>query len=175
MDTVEKAIEIQKIFATDRAAKRIAPDLVDLQVITVVRLATRIRLDIVKSITARIESGTEVAYVPNFLPRPIMHIKRKSAEGEATGSRAHIKTLTFVDSITEYGGLVGKGDLAKAYEKAKDHFKGMMSQHFMVLEELGPGKGGGKGGPEVGRGVKHPFRGGGHGGRGKGGHASTCS
>ncbi len=61
MDTVEKAIEIQKIFATDRAAKRIAPDLVDLQVITVVTLATRIRLDIVKSITARIESGTEVA------------------------------------------------------------------------------------------------------------------
>jgi hypothetical protein len=153
------------------SAKRIAPELADLQVITVVTLATRIRLDIMKAITSRIEWATEVAYVPNFLPRPIMHIKRKSADVESAGSRAHIKTLTFVDSITENGGVVGKGDLAKAYEKAKDHFKGMMSQHFLVLEESGPGQGEGRGGPEAGRGVKRPLRGEGHGGRGKGGRA----
>jgi hypothetical protein len=165
LDSIEKAREIRKIFAMDRAAKKIDAELEELQVITVVTLATRIRLDIMKAVATKLESATQIAYVPNFLPRPIMHIKKKSTEGDPSGSRAHLRTLTFVDCIIEHGGVLEQGDLTKAYEKAKNHFKGTMRQHFLVLEEghdIGAG-----GATNPARGVKRPNRGGGESGRGK--------
>lgn len=168
LDSTEKAREIRKIFAVNRAAKKLEPEIAELHVTTVVTLATRVRMDIMKAIASKIETDTEVAYVPNFLPRPIMHIKRKLA-GEQSGSRGHVKTLTFVDSVVEYGNVVSKKDLSRAYDSAKNNFGGMMSQHFLVLEEVEtvrePQPGGSGGGL---RGVKRPNVSAG-GGRGKGG------
>jgi hypothetical protein len=118
-----------------------------------------------KAVATKLESATQIAYVPNFLPRPIMHIKKNSTEGDPSGSRAHLRTLTFVDCIIEHGGVLEQGDLTKAYEKAKNHFKGTMRQHFLVLEEghdIGAG-----GTTNTARGVKRPNRGSGESGRGK--------
>jgi hypothetical protein len=96
LESTEKAREIRKIFAVNRAAKKLEPEMAELHVTTVVTLTTRVRMDIMKAIANKIESDTEVAYVPNFLLRPIMHIKRKLV-GEQSGSRGHVQTLTFVN------------------------------------------------------------------------------
>jgi len=139
LESVEQAREIRKIFATERSAKRISPDLANLQVITMVSLATRIRMDIMKAIARRIETNEESAYVPNFLSRPIMHIKKKPREGEAARPASFIKTLTFVEAVCLHGRALKKGDLDGAQDKAKGHFRGTMRQHFLLLEDLDEG------------------------------------
>ena len=169
LESVELAREIRKIFAIERAAKRIKPELADLQVMTMVTLATRIRMDIMKSIAKRIETSTESAYVPNFLSRPIMHIKKKTKEGEARPGN-FVKTLTFVEAVCLHGRALKRGDLDTAQQKARGHFRGTMRQHFLLLEEaedsagagstmwaagtnLGGGVDSGKG-PEAGKGPR---------------------
>jgi hypothetical protein len=132
LDSVEKAREIRKTFATKRAENSLPASMENVQVMPVVTLATKIRIDIMKAVARRIESGTETAYVPNFLPRPILHVKAKGPGGEP---RRHISSLTFADTIMEYGGLLKGGDLASAYKRAGLNFRGQMRQHFVVLED----------------------------------------
>jgi hypothetical protein len=141
LETSDQAKEIRKMFAIERAAKRISPDLANLQVMTMVTLATRIRMDIMKAIARRIETIDTAAYVPNFLSRPIMHIKKKTKEGEAV-TGAFVKTLTFVDTVCQHGRALHRGDLDAAQGKAKGYFRGTMRQHFLLLddEEEGPRK-----------------------------------
>ncbi len=132
LDSVERAREIRKTFATKRAENSLPASMENVQVMPVVTLATKIRIDIMKAVARRIESGTETAYVPNFLPRPILHVKAKGPGGEP---RRHISSLTFADTIMEYGGLLKGGDLASAYKRAGLNFRGQMRQHFVVLED----------------------------------------
>ncbi len=141
LESVELAREIRKIFAIERAAKQIKPELADLQVMTMVTLATRIRMNIMKSIAKRIETSTESAYVPNFLSRPIMHIKKKTKEGELARSGNFVITLTFVESVCLHGRALKRGDLDTAQQKARGHFRGTMRQHFLLLEEAEDGAG----------------------------------
>ena len=166
LDTFEKAREIRKMFAVNRTTNKLSQELAELHVTTVITLGTRVRMEVMKAIAIKIESATEVAYVPNFLPRPIMHIKKKTGAGE-TGARGHVKTLTFVDTIIEYGNTVSKRDLTRAYDAAKGNFKGLMKQHFLVLDdqEAPPAAGTSAG---SGKGQKRPNPAGG-GGRGKAG------
>jgi uncharacterized membrane protein YgcG len=140
IDDVEKAREIRKIFATRRAAGNMPEGFENVQVMTAITLATKVRIEIMKTIARRIESSTETAYVPTFLPRPIMHIKAKSDRSESGtrgkhDPRRHIGSLTFADSIMQYGGLISGNDLEPAYKKAAGNFRGQMRQHFVVLED----------------------------------------
>jgi len=139
LETTEQAREIRKIFAIERAAKRIKPELGNLQVMTMVTLATRIRIDIMKAIAKRLETNEETAYVPNFLSRPILHIKKKTKEGETARTGNFVKTLTFVEAVCLHGRILKRGDLDVAQDKAKGHFRGTMRQHFLLLEELDEG------------------------------------
>jgi hypothetical protein len=146
-----------------------------LQVTTVVTQGTKVRTEILRAIARKIESKTEVGYVPTYLPRPILHIKakdEKSAPGTSFTPRKHIKTLTFADAIEQYGKSLRKVDLHFAYERASWNFQGQMRQNFVVLKDQneldqtprtsgesgsGRGRGGGvpgsyRGGPGRGRG-----------------------
>lgn len=143
LESAEQAREIRKIFAVERAARRIKPELANLQVMTMVTLATRIRMDIMKAIAKRIETNEESAYVPNFLSRPIMHIKKKTKEGETDRPGSFVKTLTFVESVCLHGRALKRGDLDTAQGKANGHFRGTMRQHFLLLEEIDEGGRGG--------------------------------
>ena len=130
LESVEKARDLRKRFAIDRSSKKLDPDLMGYQVMTMITLATRIRMDIMKAIAKRLESATESAYVPNFLARPIMHIKKKAAT-----SATPVRSLTFVEAVCQYGGKLQMGDLDIAFDKAKGHFRGMMRQHFILFSD----------------------------------------
>lgn len=134
VDTVENARDIRKAFATKRSSNSLHESLEKVQVLTVITLATKIRLDIMKAIARRIESDNESAYVPSFLPRPILHIKAKGRGGNGD-PRKHLSSLTFADAIKEYGGLIKDSDLTPAYKRAGGNFRGQMRQHFVVLED----------------------------------------
>ena len=140
LDSVDKARDIRKAFAVKRAANSLPDSMEKVQVLTVITLATKIRIDIMKSIARRIESDRETAYVPSFLPRPILHIKAKNRDGPARGGeggdpRKHLSSYTFADAIKEYGGLIQGSDLAPAYKRAGSNFRGQMRQHFVVMED----------------------------------------
>jgi hypothetical protein len=140
VDKVEKAREIRKAFAVKKASNSLPDGMESIQVLTVITLATKIRIDLMKAIARRIESDSESAYVPSFLPRPILHIKAKSrgdhSRGEKGDPKKHLSSLTFADAIKEYGGLIRDNDLAPAYKRAGINFRGQMRQHFVVLEDL---------------------------------------
>jgi len=134
LDTVEKAREIRKAFAVRRSANTLPAGMDKIQVSTVITLATKVRIEIMKAIARKIESQTETAYVPTFLPRPVLQIKAKSTGAKGRGGK-YLNSLTFAESIQQYGGLVDVNDLMPAYRKAGWNFKGQMRQHFAVLEE----------------------------------------
>jgi len=183
LDTMEKAREIRKAFAQMRVANTLPDSFSKLQVMNVITQATKVRLEIMKAIARLVDSDKEVGYVPTYLPRPILHVKGKTA----SGPRRHIKSLTFTDAIEQYGVKLSAKDLGPAYEKASWNFQGQMRQNFVVLqdrEEMGGparpsgsgsgrgswrGRGGGGGGSGTPRGgtsfgkaksgVKRPFKG----------------
>lgn len=171
LESAERARDIRKTFAMDRSSKKLDPELEGYQVMTMITLATRIRMDIMKAIAKRIESATESAYVPNFLSRPILHIKKKSLT-----PATQVRSLTFVEAICQYGGELKMGDLDIAYDKAKGHFRGMMRQHFIVFSDpdstswsgpmgaRGPATSSAPGGSGVTRGTKRAGEEGGSGG-----------
>jgi hypothetical protein len=148
LDSVEKAREIGKMFAQMRVAGSLPESFGKLQVMTVITQATKVRLEIMKAIARLVDSETKVGYVPTYLPRPILHVKGKVA----TGPRRHIRSLTFTDSIEQYGMRLGPRDLSLAYEKAAWNFQGQMRQNFVVLhdreESVGPARS-----PSLGRGA----------------------
>jgi hypothetical protein len=140
LESAEKAREIRKTFAQKRIANSLPESFAQLQVMTVITQATKVRMEIMKAIARKIESETEVGYVPTYLPRPILHIKGR----EASGPRRHIRSLTFADAIEQYGLNLEQTDLGLAYDKAAWNFQGQMHQNFVVLmdrEEMTGGSG----------------------------------
>ena len=134
LDSVAKARDVRKAFAVKRSADNLPAGMDKVQVSTVITLATKVRIEIMKAIAKKIESHKESAYVPGFLPRPILQIKSKTGGPEGRGGK-FINSLTFAESIQQYGGLVDVNDLTPAYKKAGQNFRGTMRQHFAVLEE----------------------------------------
>jgi hypothetical protein len=102
-----------------------------IQMSTVITLATKVRIEIMKALARKIESHKETAYVPTFLPRPVLHIKVKITGGK----HQHLNSLTFAEAIQQYGERLNQDDLTPAYRKAGGNFKGQMRQHFVVLME----------------------------------------
>jgi hypothetical protein len=131
LNSVEKAREIRKAFAQRRVANTLPESFANLQVMSVITQATKVRMEIMKAIARLVESDTEVGYVPTYLPRPILHVKGKTA----SGPRKHIKSLTFTDAIEQYGMRLSSKDLGPAYEKASWNFQGQMRQNFVVLQD----------------------------------------
>ena len=127
LDKVEFALAIRKAFAEKSKSKLLTGDYEKLFITNSVNLATRVRIDILKSIAQKVNSDHVRAYVVGFISRPVMHVRKVSA-----GSQ---KTLTFVDAIMSYGNLIRPADLASAYKRAGVAFDGQLQQNFVIMTE----------------------------------------
>ena len=99
----------------------------------VVRLATRVRVEIMHSIAAlvkRMDPTVERAMCLQYAPKPVIKITRKTAGGVDV-----TKTMSFTESITwvKVNGLKDRIDLSKAHERAGASFRGTLAQNFVLL------------------------------------------
>ena len=129
LDSVENAAAIRKMFAEKRAKKELPKDLDSLFITNCVNLATRVRIDVMKAIARKLSTKSELAYVSGFISRPMLHIKKLPT----TQNARPIKSFTFIDSVTKFGHLVGRGDLDAAYSRAGNAFEGQVGQNFVVM------------------------------------------
>jgi hypothetical protein len=169
LDKAEYAIEMRKAFADKKKKNQLSASHANLFMSNSVNLATRIRVDIMKSIARRITKRDEIAYVAGFTSRPTMHIRRA---GGGDTSRP-LKSFSFIDSVSRFGNLLDRKDLETAYGRAGRSFNGQLRQNFVVLNEIeqealfsvnpnlanqqrgqGPSGRGGAGGPRGGGGQR---------------------
>ena len=100
----------------------------------VVRLATRVRIEILHSVAEAMRNHDQSivkAYCLQFVPKPVIRIVRKSLTGAEFNS-----TMTFIEAVTwvkENEQLV-RIDLKKARDRAGASFRGTLAQHFVVLD-----------------------------------------
>ena len=100
----------------------------------VVRLATRVRIEILHSVAEamkKLDHSIVKAYCLQYVPKPVIKIVRKSLTGNEFNT-----TVTFIDAIAwvkenEHRVLV---DLKKARDRAGASYRGTMAQHFVILE-----------------------------------------
>jgi hypothetical protein len=128
LDIREHAVTIRN---ADKRKKKQLPAIVSkLFVANCVNLATRVCIDIMKTLSKKIaENG---AYVLDFIMRSMMHIWKSAAPCNLTP----LKPFNFIDSISKFGILVYKSDLESADLQAGVAFKGNMRQNFVVLDEV---------------------------------------
>jgi hypothetical protein len=125
MESKEAAARIWKAYADKRKA---GTDFGRLFVANCVGLATRVRVDVMKSIAAKLNNSDQAAYVTAFTSRPILYIKPKSGNQKPMA-------YTFGDEVERYGDVVREDDLGEAYRRSGNSFKGQLEQHFVVLKE----------------------------------------
>jgi len=131
IDSVVHAVAIRRAFAIKRKEKALSPELETLFVTNCVNLATRVRIDILKSLARKISDKKDLAYVSGFISRPMMHIKKVGAPANVRP----MKSFTYIDAISRFGNLLTPGDLDTAYGRAGVAFKGQLSQNFVVLSD----------------------------------------
>ncbi len=96
--------------------------------------STRVRIDILKALAKKLTTASEVAYVQGFQARPALQYRVK--DGERSQAEGVGRSYNFVDSVLKFGSLLTSKDLATAYTRAGDTFKGAMSQYFVVLQDV---------------------------------------
>jgi hypothetical protein len=184
IDKVEHAIAIRKAFASQRKNGLLQGNLEKVFIANSVNPPTRVRIEILKAIAKKISNSTDLAYVVGFIPRPVMHIKKRGG-----GDQIPFKTYSFVDAVKYHGASLVAADLGGAYARAGRAFEGQLQQNFVVLRDSDSGlaqsnfhaarqaKGGGAGrGRGAGSGPgSGPWRGRGGHGSGSGTSASSTS
>ena len=100
----------------------------------VVRLATRVRIEIMHSVCfylKRLDPTIVKATCLQFVPKPVIKVTRKTAAGNESS-----RTMTFIDAINwvRENNLADSIDLSKARERAGAGFRGTLAQHFVLLE-----------------------------------------
>ena len=100
----------------------------------VVRLATRVRIEILHSVCfylKRQDPTVVRATCLQFVPKPVIKVIRKSAGGAEVS-----RTMSFIDAINwvKENGLMGSMDLSKARDRAGASFRGTLAQHFVLLD-----------------------------------------
>ena len=103
-----------------------------LNVSPVVRLATRVRIEIMHAIAdlfKKYDRSVTSAYCLQYIPKPVIKIIRKSVGVETT------RTVSFCDAISwvQEQNLVDVIDLRKARERAGRSLTSTLSQHFVIL------------------------------------------
>ena len=104
-----------------------------LNIAPVVRVATRVRIEIMHSIADLLKKhdrSISSAYCLQYIPKPVLKIVRKSQTGAEFTT-----TMSFCESISwaQQNELLNAIDLKKARERAGASFRSTMSQHFVVL------------------------------------------
>jgi hypothetical protein len=129
LDTVENAGAIRKAFADKRSKKELPDSWSNLFITNSVNLATRIWIDVMKSIARKITSKSELAYVSGFISRPMLHIK---AAPVVANSRP-LRSFIFIDAVSKFGRLLRFEDLDAAYSRVGNAFEGQVAQNFVVM------------------------------------------
>jgi hypothetical protein len=135
IDKVEHAIAIRKAFANQKKNGLLKGNLERVFIANSVNPPTRVRIEILKAIARKITNNNELAYVVGFIPRPVMHIKKKG-----NGDQAPFKTYSFVDAVKYHGGVLEQEDLGGAYARAGRAFDGQLQQNFVVLRDAESGQ-----------------------------------
>ena len=103
-----------------------------LNVSPVVRLATRVRIEIMHAIAELIKKydrSVTSAYCLQYIPKPVIKINRRSVGAESS------RTVSFCDAISwvQEQNLLDVIDLRKARERAGRSLTSTLSQHFVIL------------------------------------------
>ena len=103
-----------------------------LNVSPVVRLATRVRIEIMHAIAdlfKKYDRSVTSAYCLQYIPKPVIKLIRKSAGVESS------RTVSFCDAISwvQDQNLLDVIDLRKARERAGPSLTSTLSQHFVIL------------------------------------------
>jgi len=122
--------------AAAKLVKDETPNFVGLFVANSVTLATRVRIEIMRSIADTLKSATIQAYVQPFASRPVLHLKMKDPLSRVIDGVN--RSYTFVESVGRWGHQVSQYSLIPAYRKARPAFIGALEQYFVVLNEVGP-------------------------------------
>ena len=105
-----------------------------INVTPVVRLATRVRVEMMHSIAfmlKKCDRSIDRALCLQYVPKPVIKIVRKTMGGtEVT------RTMSFIDAIcwVKEEGLTDKIDFNKAYQRAGATFRGTLAQNFVLLD-----------------------------------------
>jgi len=130
LSSVEVAAAVRKAYAEKRKEGD-GSTLGKLYMSNSVTLSTRVRIDILKSISKKISNDKESGYVAAYSSRPILHVRTKTGRGDEAVNRAY----TFTDAIIRFGQILNKHDLDDAYKRAGTAFRGQLEQHFVVLRD----------------------------------------
>ena len=124
-ETREIASKIRKLFVDKRKA---GTDFGRIYVANSVTLATRVRVDIMKSIVKQFSErdGLEM-YVSSYTSRPVLRVKNTATQ--------RVSVLTFTDAIFRFGKQLDLENLNDAYRRAGGAFKSIMEQTFVVLTD----------------------------------------
>ena len=104
-----------------------------LNVSPVVRLATRVRIEIMHAVAdlfKRYDRSVTSAYCLQYIPKPVIKVVRKSLAGAETS-----RTVSFCDAVSwvHDQNLLGVIDLRKARERAGASLSSTLTQHFVIL------------------------------------------
>ena len=105
-----------------------------LNVSPVVRLATRVRIEIMHAIAdlfKKYDRSISSAYCLQYIPKPVIKITRKSPGGTEIS-----RNISFCDSVSwvQEQGLLNVIDLRKARERAGASLRTTLSQHFVLMD-----------------------------------------
>jgi hypothetical protein len=95
--------------------------------------STRVRIEILRELSKKLTTTTEVAFVQGFVSRPV--IQYRVREGERSRADGVGRSYTFVDAMAKFGRKLAQKDLGTAYVRAGSTFDGALSQYFVVLKD----------------------------------------
>jgi hypothetical protein len=132
--------------AASKLAKAKVGEFSGVFVTNTVNLSTRIRIDILKELSKKLTSSSEVAYVQAFSSRPTLHLRPRdddsSPPGEENAREVTVVTpgrsFTFTESMSRWGHLLSASSLGPIRRKAATAFKGCLEQYFVVLSDDEP-------------------------------------
>ena len=114
-----------------RLAKALHADFQTLFFSNSVTQSTRVRIEILRELSKKLSTQTEVAFVQGFISRPVLQYRIK--EGARSRADGVGRSYTFVDAMAKFGDRLAQKDLGNAYVRAGNTFDGALSQYFIVL------------------------------------------
>lgn len=134
MDSVSSSSAFR--VAASQMSRDESPNFKDLFIANAVTLSTRVRIEILRAISKKLQSDDTDSFVQGFSSRPLLHYHL--CEGSFARIDGVNRTYTFVEAVAKFGSLVSQADLFKAYRRARPAFIGCMEQYFVILKETGP-------------------------------------
>ena len=104
-----------------------------LNIVPVVRMATRVRVEILHSVAnliKRRDPSVIRALCLQYIPKPVIKIVRKSVGGAEL-----VQTMTFIEAVcwVKENDLTRAVDLSKAYDRAGSSYNRVLTQTFVLL------------------------------------------